>query len=168
MKKITILLLLLSMTSPMLGAVFTRVCEADGKTPFDGRDIMVGTKLTLIVWSDESEPWGDYGGGLAIEEQYWDYGILSARGPQVGEDWTGSHFPAAGNEAVVWVWEESEIDGFFLYPGATDIEAGDWFIIDYNALDVGSCIVDFYDFNIDEFEPVDSFTFHHVRTRLQQ
>jgi hypothetical protein len=174
MKKITILLLFLCMTSQAVRAVSTRVCLSDGNTPleladpcipFVYRDIMVGTKLTIIVWSDVNKPWGFKGGGLAIEEQYWDYGILSARGPKVGEDWTGSHFPAAGNEAAVLKCEESGIDGFYLYSGSTGVETGDWFIIDYTALDINDCNVGFYDYNMKVDEPVHYLSFTHVPTR---
>ncbi len=169
MKKITILLLFFSMTLPILGAVSTRVCEADGNTPFDGRDIMVGTKLTIIVWSDANEYWGneygDDGGSLAIGEAYWDYGVLSAREPQVDGNWVGSYFPAAGDEAGVYDWEEFDIDGFDLYTGPTGIEAGDWFIIDYIASSVGDCNVGFYDHRISWFDPNYYLAFSHVRTR---
>ena len=174
MKKITILLLFFCMTSPTWGEVSTRVCLADG-TPFEPievnppiikyPDIMVGTKLAIIVWSDVGEPWGFDGGGLAIEEQYWDYGILSARGPKIGEDWTGSHFPAAGDEAAVVILEESGIEGFSLYTGSTNVEAGDWFIIDYTATKVDDCNVGFYDYNIKWDDPVHYLYFTHVRTR---
>jgi hypothetical protein len=176
MKKITILLLFLCMTSPAVGAVSTRVCLSDGNTPleladpcipFIYRDVMVGTKLTIIVWSDVNEPWGDGDGGcLAIEEQYWDYGILSARDyNETTFDYEGSHFDAAGNEAVVWKCEEPGIDGFYLYSGSTGLEAGDWFIIDYNSKSVGDCDVGFYDYNISGDVPVHYLSFSHVRTR---
>jgi hypothetical protein len=161
MKKITILLLLLSMTSPMLGAVFTKVCEADGNTPFDGRDIMVGTKLTFITSSDTGGAW-DMGGGLFIKEAN---GILSGRNyNDITMDWEGSRYPAAGVNARVWDWADGELGIGFMFGGASDAIAGDWFIIDYNASEVGNCTVDFYDFNVSD-EPVDSFIFHHVRTR---
>jgi hypothetical protein len=165
MKKITILLLFLSMASPVLGAVFTRVCEADGSTPFDGRDIMVGTRLTLITSSDTNGLW-EMAGGLFIAEEYENYGILSGR--DYNEDttgWDGSRYPAAGTDANVWSWAEGELGVGFMFAGSSDAVAGDWFIIDYNASDVGDCIVDFYDFDVEDFDPVDSFTFHQVRTR---
>jgi hypothetical protein len=175
MKKITILLLFLCMTSPNWGAVSTRVCLSDGNTPleladpcipFVYRDVMVGTKLMIIVWSDVNEPWGVDGGSLAIEEEYRDYGVLSARDyNETTFDYEGSHFDAAGKEAVVWDWEESGIDGFDLYTGSTDIEAGDWFIIDYNATNIGDCCVGFYDRCISWDEPVHYLSFSHVRTR---
>ena len=113
MKKITILLLFFCMTSPTWGAVSTRVCEADGNTPFDGRDIMVGTRLTIIVRSDVGEPWG-----TMVAVCYWrnNIGIMEFCRPEdhrLMQDWTGSHFPAAGNKAVVWDWEESGITVLF-------------------------------------------------------
>ena len=157
------------------GEVSTRVCRADGNTPleladpcipFVYRDVMVGTKLTVIVWSDVNAPWGKDGGCLAIEEQYWDYGILSARDyNETTFDYEGSHFDAAGNEAVVWKCEEPGIDGFYLYSGSTSVEAGDWFIIDYNSISIGDCNVGFYDYNIRWDAPVYYLSFSHVRTR---
>ncbi len=162
---------ILCMVSAAAGEVSTRVCLADGNTPlppvdpnipFIYRDIMVGTKLTIIVSSDVNECWGVDGGSLAIEEAYRDYGVLSARGPKVGEDWSGSHLPAAGNEAAVVWWPDNEFD---LYTGSTGIQAGDWFIIDYNALAVGDCNVGFYDRNISWSDPNYYLTFFHVSTR---
>ena len=177
MRKLLLLvsLLIFGVASVAVGKVSTKVCLADGNTPFEPvdinmpiikyPDIMVGTELTIFVWSDINEPWGFDGGSLVIEEQYWDYGILSAREPKVGEDWAGSHFPAAGNEAVVWKCEEPGIDGFYLYSGSTGIEAGDWFVIDYNSISVGDCDVVFYDYNINWDVPVRYLSFSHVPTR---
>jgi hypothetical protein len=122
---------------------------------------MVGTKLTIIVSSDVNEPWVD-GGCLAIEGQYLDYGMLSARGPEVSEDWTGSHLPAAGNNAAVYYWPDDEFD---LYTDPVYVEVGDWFIIDYNSISVGDCNVGFYDFNTSMDVPVYYLSFSHVRTR---
>ena len=152
--------------------VSTRVCLADGNTPLEPinstptlieyPDIMVGTKLTIIVSSDVNEYWSD-GGSLAIEEAYLDYGILSARGPKVGEDWSGSHLPAAGNEALVVWWPVNEFDLYTTV--SSDIQAGDWFIIDYNAINIGTCNVGFYDYSISWDNPIYYLKFSHVRTR---
>jgi hypothetical protein len=159
------------------GEVSVTVYLSDGNTPLAlvdpniphvYRDIMVGTKLIIVVSSDTNEYWGDGfddGGSLAIEEEYSPYGILSAREPLVEGDWSGSHLPAAGNEAIVWDWEESGIDGFNLYTGSNNIEPGDWFIIDYNAIDIGDCNVGFYDHRISWDEPIYELSFSHVRTR---
>jgi hypothetical protein len=170
MKKVMPLMLILATASVSAGGVSTQVCLSDGNTPlpladpnipFVYRDIMVGTKLTIIVSSDVNEYWSD-GGSLAIEEAYLDYGVLSARGPKVGEDWYRSHLPAAGNEAAVVWWPDNEFD---LYTGSTGIQAGDWFIIDYNAIAVGDCNVGFYDRNISWSDPIYYLKFSHVRTR---
>jgi hypothetical protein len=162
----------LGIASQATAKVSTRVCLADGNTPLEPinstltlieyPDIMVGTKLTIIVSSDVNEYWSD-GGSLAIEEAYLDYGILSARGPKVSEDWSGSHLPAAGNEALVVWWPVNEFDLYTTVSG--DIQAGDWFIIDYNAINIGTCNVGFYDYSISWDNPVYYIKFSHVRTR---
>jgi hypothetical protein len=172
-----ILVLLLGVTSMVAAEISTTVYLPDGNTPLElvdpgiphvYRNIMVGTKLMIVVSSDVNKCWKqgfDEGGSLVIEEEYWPYGVLSARGPLIGSDWSGSHLPAAGIEAVVWDWEESGIDGFDLYTGSTGIKAGDWFIIDYNATNIGNCNVGFYDHRISWDIPVYYLAFSHVRTR---
>ena len=50
---------------------------------------------------------------------------------------------------------------------ATDVEGvipGDWFIIDYNATNVGGCNIGFYDYAISE-EPIYNLSFIHVSSR---
>jgi len=171
MKKVMPLVLILATATVCTGEVFPQVYLADSNTPlplrdpnipFVYRDIMVGTKLTIIVSSDVNEYWSD-GGSLTIEEAYLDYGILSARGPKVGEDWSGSHLPAAGNEALVVWWPLNEFDLYTTV--SSDIQAGDWFIIDYNAINIGTCNVGFYDYSISWDNPVYYIKFSHVRTR---
>lgn len=174
MKKLILLALFLGMTSVATGEVSTRVCLADGNTPFlpiDPNfphvypDIVVGTKLTIIVDSNIAEYWS---GALAVADANMDYGLLSARDfNEITHDWEGSRFPAAGVEAKVWEWVQTDpdIDGFFLYTGLTGIEANDWFIIDYTATNVGTCNVGFYDHNISWDEPIYYLEFSHVRTR---
>jgi len=171
MKKVMPLVLILATATVCTGEVFPQVYLTDSNTPlplrdpnipFVYRDIMVGTKLTIIVSSDVNEYWSD-GGSLTIEEAYLDYGILSARGPKVGEDWSGSHLPAAGNEALVVWWPLNEFDLYTTV--SSDIQAGDWFIIDYNAINIGTCNVGFYDYSISWDNPVYYIRFSHVRTR---
>ena len=171
MKKVMPLVLILATATVCTGEVFPQVYLTDSNTPlplrdpnipFVYRDIMVGTKLTIIVSSDVNEYWSD-GGSLAIEEAYLAYGILSARGPKEGEDWSGSHLPAAGKEALVVWWPVNEFD---LYTTVSSvIQAGDWFIIDYNAINIGTCNVGFYDYSISWDNPVYYIRFSHVRTR---
>jgi hypothetical protein len=124
---------------------------------------MVGTKLTIIVDSNVAEYWS---GSLIIADANRDYGVLYGRDyNEVTMDWEGSRFPAAGEAARVWDWEEPGIDGLDLYTDSTGIEAGDWFIIDYTAIQEGSCDVGFYDHSKSWFEPVYHLKFSHVRTR---
>ena len=170
------LAIILGAISIAAGTISTNVFLRDSNTPLElvnpnvphiYRDIMVGTKLKIIVSSDTNEYWGDGygddGGSLAIEEAYQPYGVLSARGPQIdGNDWSGSHLPAAGTSADVYEWCPV---GFDLYTGSHNIEAGDWFIIDYNVTDIGTCNVGFYDHRISWDEPIYYLCFSHVRTR---
>ena len=175
MKRVILLVLFLCMASVAAGEVSTRVCLADGNTPFlpiDPNfphvypDIMVGTNLTIIVDSNIAEYWS---GDLAVADANMDYGLLSARDYNVdSNDWEGSHFPAAGVGARVCTWQEGpdpDIDGFTLYTGYIGIEADDWFIIDYTATNVGTCNVGFYDHSISFFDPNYYLSFSHVRTR---
>jgi hypothetical protein len=137
------------MTSLALGEVSTRVCEADGNTPFDGRDIMVGTKLTIIISSDANtiDP---YAVDLVIEGTDRDYGYLSG----------ARALEAAGTEPLLYPWEDDLHQGFCFLTD-DDAVAGDWFIVDYNATAVGNCNVVFYD----NFEFAYYIPFSHVRTR---
>jgi len=163
MKRVVVLVLLCSLTSATLGTVSTRVCEADGNTPFDNQPIMVGTKLTIIVDSNVAEYWS---GSLVILGSAIDNGVLSGRDfNDMTFDWEGSRTAAAGVEAQVWDWEEPGIDGFDLYTGSTGIEAGDWFIIDYTATAAGDCNVAFYDHSISWVYPIYYLPFSHVPSR---
>ena len=169
-KKLALLILIFGIPSVAAGDVSTRVCLADGNTPFLPvepnshvyPDIMVGTKLTIIVSSDTAE---NFWGGLIIEGINLNYGVLSARDyNESTSDWEGSRFEAAGTGARVYTFEESGKYGFQLC-GHSSAVAGDWFIIDYNSIDIGDCNVGYYDFNIDWLYPIYDLKFSHVRTR---
>jgi hypothetical protein len=171
MKKLTILAVFLGMSSVATGELSTRVCLADGNTPleladpntpFVYRDIMVDTKLTIIVSSDAA---GNWGSDLAIEGQYRDYGLLSARDyNNTTTDWQGSRLEAASSQARVWDWVEPGVQGFNLQSDSTAV-LGDWFIIDYTATDVGVCKVGFYDRSVRWDYPVHHHVFSQVPTR---
>ena len=146
--------------SLVCGQTTVTVYEADGTTPFDYRDIMVGTRLTLIVSSDSNDYWS---GGLFIGGDNRALGTLSARDYDANtRDYTGSHFEEAGNLAKVTGWKDSSIWGFDMftfYPVYGDSNSentllGDWFIIDYTAEKAGDCNVGFYDYSISWDEPV--------------
>lgn len=160
-KKLAFLVLFLSITSIVAADVSTRVCEADGNTLFDGRDIMVGTNLTIIVSSDVDDDYLPC--DLAIQGTDRDYGILSARDyNDITCHYDGSLLEAAGEDAYVFLWHDDflEVDGFS-YTGEGN--AGDWFIVDYNATDIGDCNVGFYEWWGEE--PAYDLSFAHVRTR---
>ena len=161
MKKLMILILFLSITSAATAEVSVRICLADGNTPLEYQDIMVGTRLTFIADSNLAEYW--FGGALVIEgSEMQNRGVLYGRGFD-GEE-SDSILPAAGEWASVWKSQNQDVNGFEMY-GGEEPNVGDWFIFDYNAIDIGDCNVNFYDFDINTTVPVDTLILHHVRTR---
>lgn len=172
MKKMTILLLLLSVTSQTMGAVSARVCLHDGITPLEladpcipdvYRDVMVGTKLTVLVSANVAEEWYN-GGALIIEEENMaNVGNLYGR-PPIDEfgNYIGSCLPDAGEYPAVY--DSYPGPGFDIYAGF-EPNAGDWFILDYNALDLGDCNVAFYNFDVNDTAPIQTLVLHHVPTR---
>lgn len=178
MKKLAIFGLFLAMSSVAAGEVSTRVCLADGNTPLEWadpnvpfvyRDIMVGTKLTIIVSSNMPEFWN---GDLYIAGTDRDYGVLAGRDfSTITLDWEGSHLEAAGDLAFVYEYYDDILHGFELLGDedtndhTTSSQAGDWFIIDYTATSVGVCKVGFYDRSVSWDYPVYDLVFSHVRTR---
>ncbi len=162
-RKLLILTLVLGVVPIATAQIALRVCEADGVTPFDGHDIMVGSKLTLIVSSDTDDYWS---GGLFIAGQDRALAILSGRDSDLNtRDCTQSHYEAAGNMAKVTAWKDSDIWGFDLYGSDINVIAGDWFIIDYEAISLGDPNVGFYDYSISWNDTTSLLTFHHVPTR---
>ncbi len=176
MKKLLVLLMLvLGVVLTTAAQVTLEVYEADGETPFDcNDDIMVGTELTLIISSDSNDYWS---GGLFIEGQDRALGTLAGRGLDPNDpnarDYTDSHCENAGDFAIATGWQDSLIWGFDLftfYPvdgNSVDSNtvAGDWFIIDYQADEVGDCNVGFYDYSISWDDPNYFLTFSHSPTR---
>ncbi|UCC98734.1 MAG: hypothetical protein JSW66_02330 [Phycisphaerales bacterium] len=173
MKRLAPLMLLLGISSIAAAEVSTSVYLADGNTPLEPadpniplvyRDIMAGTKLTIVIASDAAESWD---GGMYISGIDRDYGMLSARDyNDVSHDWQGSRFEAAGQRARVNNIEDAFSSGFELHSHRSG-GAGDWFIIDYTATNVGGCRVAFYDYGVPGglFVPVYELVFNHVPTR---
>lgn len=151
-KKLASFAVVLSICSLAAAEVSIRVCLADGNTPLEPadantpfvyRDIMVGTKLTIIVASDAAGSWA---GGLYIEGIDRDYGVLSARDDNdATPDCEGSRLEAVGLGAQVLDYQDGLSSGFELSSHNTAVP-GDWFIIDYTATKVRSCRVAFYDY----------------------
>ena len=174
MRKLASFVIFLSISSVAAAGISARVCLSDGNTPLEPadantpfvyRDIMVGTKLTIIVSSDAPGSWG---GSLYVEGSDRDFGVLSGRPAYNAKtrDWEGSHLPAAGLTARVTYSPDFLSDGFNLNSHNTAVP-GDWFIIDYTATKVGVCRVEFYDYTIlgDMFVPAGELVFNQVPTR---
>ncbi len=149
MKNLILLTLFLGTSVAAFGEVSIRVCEADGNTPFDGREIMVGTWLTIIINSDVGEYWP---GDLMLKETNKDYGFL----------WGARAFDAAGTEPYIYCWEDNQFQAIS-FNTDMDANAGDWFIADYQATGVGNCNVGLYEWF--STEPTYEISFSHVRTR---
>ena len=172
-KKLLSLVILILAIAPIVTArVTVEVYEADGNTPFDcNDDIMVGTKLAIVLSSDSNEYWS---GGLFVEEQDKNIGTLAGRGLDPnGKDYKDSHYEDAGDFSIVTEWKDSSIWGFDLYTfypvdGNSDNNSttqGNWYIIDYEANDVGDCNIGFYDYNISWSDPNYILSFYHSPTR---
>ena len=154
------------MTSLVSADITVEVYEADGNTPFDDRDIMVGEKLTIVINSDVNDYWS---GGLFISGNHRSLATLSGRDNDPNtRDYELSHYEAAGELAKVTGWQDSSIWGFDLYTSDindVNFTANDWFIIDYEADAVGDCNVGFYDYNISWSDPNYDLYFTHIPTR---
>jgi hypothetical protein len=162
MRKVILVAVLLAMASSARGAVTTRVCLADGNTPLEYQEIMVGTKLTIIVESNEPLYGGSsWMGTVALLGDDVNMAVLPFAAP----------LEAAGLGAVADPWENQGIRGWDLYiytdPCTNPAAAGDWFIVEYTAAAVGNCNVSFFD-PLDPdppYEPTYLIPFIHVPTR---
>lgn len=164
MKRVILLTVLLCLISSARGQISTRLCYPDGNTPYEYLDVMVGARISIVVSCDANDVM--WGGGLYISEPYRDTGILAGRDyNSLTGIWDGSIFEAAGPNAEVYDYADSGIEGFELFgdwDGMTT--AGDWYIIDYDANDVGDCNVDFYDYSIGS-SPIYTYEITNVPTR---
>lgn len=163
MKKLLLTVIVCCITSITIAQSTLEVYESDGETAFDGRDIMVGTKLTFVVSLDSTDYWS---GGLFITGDNRFLGELIGRDydPDT-RDWADSHFDNAGEHAKVTSWNDSEIWGYDLYGSDVNNSIGDWFITDYEAIGVGVPDVWFCDYDISWDNPVSFETFTQVPSR---
>jgi hypothetical protein len=145
--RLTLALLALS-ACPALAVMTADMYLSDGNTPLAlhdptvphvYRDIMVGTKLCAIVSSEKKTKltgeiftsWIDY-----------EKAELAARGfDDFTLEWKGSCLPAAGSTAYVGYFENDSDLGFRLKTGGAWLSAGQWFIFDYRAKDIGTCAI---------------------------
>lgn len=171
-RNLQVLAIAILITSMAMGYRSVRVCLYDGNTPLEladpcvpwvYRDIMVGTHLTIVVDSNNDGLWEF--GELSIWDANRNYGVLSGRDyNEITLNWEGSIFPAAGDNAIVQDIQDNDANRFIFYTDY-DAVAGDWFIIDYNAISEGNCQVAFFDSYFSWDEPLYEMSFTHVPSR---
>jgi len=159
---------------PAAGAkVWTTVYRYDEVTPLGAvdpnrpavyRDIMVGTRLAIVISSDAATPWP---GVLASSWDDWIYGELTARDYNSKTlSYEGSCLPAAGTKSFVRVSRDAAKVGLQFGFGAGSIPApGEWFIVDYHARQVGACTLRLYGLPVRLDSPAETLSFTHVDSR---
>lgn len=186
MRKLVVLALTLLLTSPSGAEVWVVPYRCDETTPLPAidpnypavyQDIMVGTRLALIVRSDTDVPWR---GWLRLSWDDAPYATLSGRGYASTNPVGGAFYPhyqdsclaSAGGKAHVTDVNSAVGIGFELTTmgpgGSTDTPptvVGDWFVIDYRAEQVGPCNVGLYDALVSYSVPIQTFSFMHVPSR---
>jgi hypothetical protein len=161
---VTVAVLVLSVETQ--ARIWMTVYRWDGKTPLTCvdpnhphvyGDIMVGTRLVVVVGSD-AEP------GFSGWLQFPDDGVMSLVGRGYDpkrERYVGSCLGAAADDADVFSFIDHGAKGFNLVTGS-EPSSGDWFIFDYCAERVGTCNLELYDLFGDWTAPIDVVSFTHV------
>jgi hypothetical protein len=187
MKKLVASALLAALTPMAAGKVWVSVYQHDGKTPLAAvdaghpnvyREIMVGTRLTLVISSDSSEQWD---GLLQLSRDDANDARLTGRGltpPAPGSPFKFSTYKdsalnAAGAKATVQDFDDIYGIGLdFHNDTSTPISGGtrpacpgDWFVVDYYAEQVGFCVVEFYDSSTGVDTLIQTLSFTHVPSR---
>lgn len=161
MKKAMVWTVLMGFLSTASATTTLEIYDANGLTLFDGRNIMVGTQLKLVVVSDSNDFWS---GGLFMDGPDRSLASLSGAGKDPNSrDYSDSHLEDAGLEALVTRWEDSVIEGFDLFSDSNCV-SGDWFEIDYTALAPGDPNLGFYEYSVSWDDPNERFTIHQVPT----
>lgn len=173
MRMLMAVALSVGLASVAAAEVSVRVFRHDGKTPLTladpndpnvYRDIMVGTRLVLLVNSDRGGCWW---GSLQVTLDDWERGQLAGRGFDPNSptlNYEGSCLEAAGLLPTVSFVESSDMLGFDLSTTRYAVP-GDWFVLDYHALAAGTCSAGLFDYDFDFFTPKMILSFNHVPTR---
>ena len=182
MKKLFVLALAAALTPIAAARVWTSVYRYDGTTPLETvdpnrpnayRDIMVGTRLTLVISSDTSGCWA---GSLRLSWDGAEYAKLSGKGKTTTllrsimkvPNYVDSCLDAAGTGAVAY--DRQGPDGIGLefsnsctpyITGGHPAVPGDWFVCDYRAEQIGRCDVGFASYDV----PIQTLSFTHVPSR---
>jgi len=155
----------LALSSILQAEVRVKVYRCDERTPLAPADpnhpgvygnIMVGTKLVIVVYSDADLC---FSGWL----QYPDDGVMTLAGREYDPkrlSYVGSCLGAAADDADVFPFIDYGARGFNLITG-WEPSSGDWFIFDYCAERVGTCGIELYDL-FDWATPIDVLSFIHV------
>jgi len=159
-------LVVLALSSILQAEVRLKVYRCDGKTPLAPADpnhpgvygdIMVGTKLVIVVSSDSDQIFSGF-------LEFLTDGVMSLTGR--GYDpmlmtYVDSPLPASGEDSYVMPMPN---EGIMWLSFGTDFlpSPGDWFIFDYRAERVGSCNLGMYDVNGDWDVPIELLSFSHV------
>ncbi len=178
MKKLVVILAV-ALTGPLGAKVWVTAYRCDEATPLATvdpnhptvyEDIMVGTRLAIIITSDapglylaDGKLWT---GSLLVPRGDNERGRLSGRGyNKQTSNYDGSVLPAAGHpsSAKARYRERMAGFGFDLKVEAWSV-AGDWFVFDYYAERIGTCAVQF-DQIADRAMPTETLLFRHVPSR---
>jgi hypothetical protein len=181
--KTLFVLVVAAVVAPLAPAkVWTTVYRCDETTPLAAvdpnhptvyRDIMVGTRLVIVISSDAPGIVGDHQlwtGWLVISRDDWQRGTLSGRGyNQRRRNYDGSLLAAAGpleagTVAYHEYWQPNMGNGFDLSVSMFSV-AGDWFVLDYHAEQTGFCDVGLYDYHASSDVPLETLSFTHVPSR---
>ncbi len=179
-------ILVVALAAPLGAKVWVTAYRCDEVTPLAAvdpnhptvyRDIMVGTRLALIISSDAPAFWL---GRLLLPWDYEQNALLTGRGltpPPPGvpaySTYQDSRFDAAGTRASVRDFENVRGIGLefrsdytpYLVPGFHPAYPGDWFVVDYRARQTGVARVDLYDSFASPSGPIQTLSFTHVPSR---
>lgn len=150
MKSITLLTAVFVAGLTASAAIQVTVCDPVDLHPLWIQEVMMGTQVSLVVHSDANDLWS---GGLFIHDVHRGAGVLSRRDSADPNDPPGqaSCLKAAGPQAFVLGWNDSQMSGFDLYSDDLSRHPGNWFVLDYAPRAEGDCTIHYYDHS-------DSFT----------
>lgn len=173
MRTLLVTIVVVAIASITQARVWTTVYRCDETTPLAAadpnhpsvyRDIMVGTRLAIVIKSDAGASWQ---GQLLSSVDDSRYFSLDGRGYSEKWFYEGSCLPAAGEYARAWDFDEVEVRGFLFKTSVLASAPGDWFILDYRAEQVGSCSLTLYDYDptVAMNVPVETLFLTHVPSR---
>lgn len=178
MRMLLVMVFVVFFASVTQAGVWSTVYRCDEKTPLAAidpnyptvyRDVMVGTHLVIVVSSDTGGYWS---GGLWIPLEDVEDAILDGRGYVAKpRNYRDSCLEAAGEGAQVLSFYNMNGRGYRLWttddwglPGR-DTSAGDWFILDYHARQVGLCDVFLAAGTLSSGTLIETLSFTHVPSR---